>query len=151
MSDNYIYVVPKDPYLALDEARRENAASFFRSIAPEADEIATSVSEHITFVDCAENFERVCCPSCAAEIETGTWQEWMDNDFDGEGFSFAQHAMPCCGARHFLHELRYEWPQAFARSKVRAMNPNIGKLTEEQCRQFERILGCPVRVIYQHI
>ena len=151
VSDDYIRIIPRDPDFVPDEVRRQNAVSFFRTIAPQADEIRSSVSENVTFIDCAENFERVCCPSCGAELSVHAWQKWLDEDFDGEGFAFSQHAMPCCVARHLLHELTYEWPQGFARSKVWAMNPNIGKLTDNQCSRFEQLLGCPVRVIYQHI
>jgi len=31
------------------------------------------------------------------------------------------------------------------------MNPNIGILSPVEVSRFEEILGCPVKVIYQHI
>jgi hypothetical protein len=85
-------------------------------------------------------------------IELGQWQDWMDQDFTGkdQGFALAQHAVPCCGARHSLHDLNYDWPQGFCRFNVCAENPGIGKLSVAQCARFAGILGCPVRVIYQH-
>ena len=59
--------------------------------------------------------------------------------------------MRCCGAQHTLHDLAYVWPQGFARCDVCAMNPNIGKLSDDQRSRFEEILDCPVRVIYEHL
>jgi hypothetical protein len=59
--------------------------------------------------------------------------------------------MPCCGSCYTLHNLAYDWPQGFALCDLRATNPNIGKLSDEQIAQFEAILGCPVRVIYAHL
>jgi len=69
----------------------------------------------------------------------------------GDGFKLATYATPCCGKKHTLHELVYDWPQGFARFAVDAMNPDIGKLEERHKREFEIILGTKLRVIYQHI
>lgn len=151
MSNDFIHLIPTEPDLVVDKNRLDDAVAYFHSIAPQADKISSTIFTHIQFVDCAANFERIGCPSCGAFIEFEAWQTWIEKDFDGEGFVLSGHEMPCCGARHTLHELAYEWPQGFARSRVSAMNANIGKLTGEHCRRFEEILGCPVRVIYQHI
>ena len=72
-------------------------------------------------------------------------------DFHEKAFILVRHNLPCCGAQHTLHELKYEWPQGFARFNLCAENPSIGKLSTKQQRQFESILGCPVRIIYQHL
>jgi hypothetical protein len=151
MSDNSVLVLPCDPVMVPDEARLRAAVSYFRSIAPDANDVNMLVSERIVFVDCGSNFERVRCPSCRAVIELRNWRSWMDLDFDGEGFTFAPHSMPCCGAEHLLNELTYEWPQGFSRCQVYAVNPHIGELSDGQRRRFEQILGCPVRVVYRHV
>jgi hypothetical protein len=75
----------------------------------------------------------------------------MDQDYGDKGFTLVKHPMPCCGAQHTLHDLAYEWPEGFTRCDVCAMNPNIEKLSDEQSARFEAILGCPVRVIYEHM
>jgi hypothetical protein len=75
----------------------------------------------------------------------------MDDDHDENGFQLATYSAPCCGGSVGLDELRYEWPQAFARFGIDAMNPNIGELSDQQRSEFERILGTPLRTIYQHI
>ncbi len=75
----------------------------------------------------------------------------MEADYDGTGFQLIQQRMPCCGARHTLHDLAYEWPLGFSRCDICAMNPGLGKLSDEQRARFEAILGCRVRVIYEHL
>lgn len=107
-------------------------------------------SDRLEFIHCGQNFGRILCPSCGSEIDVQLWQEWMDQDYGENGFTLAQHSVQCCDAQHTLHELAYEWPQGFARSGVRATNPGVGKLSDEQLARFETILGCPVRVIYEH-
>ena len=151
MSDAYIHIIPAEVDAAPDRQKNESAAAYFRSIAPQADEISNSISDRLEFVHCSDNFEKICCPSCGNEIETALWQDWMEQDCGENGFALIKHSMPCCDAQCTLHDLVYEWPQGFARSGICAMNANIGKLSEKQRSQFEAILGYPVHVIYQHI
>lgn len=151
MSDNWIALIPKDPRHVPDAVRQIRARDRFAEIAPAADEIEITVSEHIEFFDCGVNLERIRCPSCNAEISTEWWQDRMDDDYVDGGFRLAEYSTPCCGARHSLDQFLYEWPQGFARFAIDAMNPNIGKLSDEQEAEFEEILGAPLRVIYQHI
>jgi len=47
MSDNYIYIIPDEPGLVPDEANRETAVAYFRSIAPKAGPITASVSDSV--------------------------------------------------------------------------------------------------------
>ena len=150
MSDNYIHIIPAEPGFVPEERRQQDAVSYFHTIAPKADEVSAAVSE-LKFVDCGGNFERICCPSCGSLLELKLWQGWMADDYKEEGFALTQHAMPCCGAQQTLHELEYEWPQGFARCDIWAMNPRIGKLSDVQRTQFEEILGCRIRVIYEHV
>ena len=150
MSDDYIHIIPAIPGFVPDQARRDDAVSHFRSIAPKATEVSSKISDHLEFVHCGGNFEEIRCPSCKAVIELDLWQGWMDDDCSEKGFTLTLRAMRCCGAQHTLHDLAYVWPQGFARCDVCAMNPNIGKLSDDQRSRFEEILGCPVRVIYEH-
>jgi hypothetical protein len=147
MSDNWIALVPENPRFVPKAAQQRRARDRFAEIAPDADEIET-----VQFFDCGANLERIRCPSCGSEISGDWWEERMDEDSDGEdGFKLASYAMPCCGKKHTLHELAYEWPQGFGRFALDAMNPNIGTLEDKYKREFEKILGTKLRVIYQHI
>jgi hypothetical protein len=151
MSDNWIRIIPEQPDLVPVEERQQRAILHLRTIVAQTAELRAFTHDQIVFVDCGGNFESVVCPSCGADIDIDSWQGWMDEDFDGKGFTLSKHAMSCCGAEHTLHELRYQLPQGFGRFEVSAMNPDVGELSEDQIALLEQILGCRVRIIYQHI
>src|SRR5262249_37585108 len=116
----------------------------------EADEIETAVSDRLQFFDCAENFERVLCPGCGAEIGTTDWQAWMASEEEDE-YPITKRVLPCCGVKYKLHELTYQWPGGIGRFALEERNCNIGELSKQDKAEFERILACPIRVIYQHV
>jgi hypothetical protein len=151
MSDNWIILTPIDPLFVPTASQQEDASRRLMELAPEADEVELNNSDTIQFFDCGANFERILCPACHEHLSTEAWQNWMNEDFAGDGFQLLARPMPCCGAVHNLNELTYEWPQAFGRFGLEAMNPNIGQLDPTSIAEFERILGTPIRVIYQHI
>ena len=75
----------------------------------------------------------------------------MDDDYVDGGFTLGCYPTPCCGVKLSLDQLCYEWPQGFARFAIAVMNPNIGKINDNQKVEFEEILGVSLRVIYQHL
>ena len=150
MSDNWIALIPEDPRFVPERTRQSRARDRFSEILPAADEVAIKVSDQVEFFDCGANFEQVLCPSCRSVIPISWWQDRMDEDYD-HGFKLAAYPTPCCGARHTLHGLVYEWPQGFGRFALDAMSPGIGKLEERYRREFEEILGTKLRVIYRHL
>jgi hypothetical protein len=151
MSDNWIALIPKDPRHVPDAERQSRARDRLAEIAPESDEIEIKVSDKIEFFDCGVNLEHIRCPSCDAQISNEWWQDRMDDDCLDDGFKLSQYSTQCCGSRHSLDELLYEWPQGFARFVIDAMNPRIGMLSTQQAAELEEILGTPLRVIYKHI
>jgi hypothetical protein len=151
MSDDYVHIIPEEVGAVPDADKREAAILYFKSIAPRADEISTWSKEGLEFIDCGANLGRITCPSCGEVLDVALWKDWMNTDISDTGFTLTRRLMLCCGAEETLHDLAYEWPQGFARSGVRAVNPNFGKLSDEHRSRFESILGCRVRVVYQHI
>jgi hypothetical protein len=150
MSDNWIVFIPENPRVRPDVARQKKAESRFAELPPEADEITCTSSDEVRFFDCGGNFERIVCPSCGSEVAIEWWQDRMDEDFDN-GFKLSQYALPCCHVKCSLHDLASEWPQGFGQFSLEAMNPNLGELKDEYRKEFEEILGTPLRVIYRHV
>lgn len=74
----------------------------------------------------------------------------MDDDYEN-GFKLDHYRTPCCNAVKTLHELTYNWQQAFGRFALDAMNPDLGMLEDEHRRELEGILGTRLVVVYQHI
>ena len=133
MSDNWIIVVAEEAAFVPSAEARCKALELFRNIAPRAEEVKEEATQEVRFIDCGANLERIICPRCGAEIDVDWWQDVMSDEADA-GFPLRRMKVPCCGSNRSLTELRYDWPQAFARYSVEAMNPQIGDLTDEQMR-----------------
>jgi hypothetical protein len=151
MSDDYIYFVPTNPRFLPDPAGAQRGVMLLRERAPRADEIGIEQSDGIRLIDAGSNFESVHCPTCRRKIELEWWHDCMDRDSDGKGFRLATHAAPCCHALHSLDQFVYDWPQAFGRFALVAMNPNIGRVDDKLKADVEAALGTKVVVVYQHI
>src|SRR4051812_44974053 len=150
MSDNWIIVIPETADYVPSEDAQWKAVALFKRLAPIADDVKAEASAGIRFIDCGANLERVLCPDCSAEIEVDWWQDRMDDEAEA-GYPLRQIELPCCRAKRSLNELKYEWPQGFARFSVEAMNPGICDLTEDHLKEFETVLGCRVRKVLQHL
>jgi len=150
MSDNWITLVPEDPYFIPDMARQSRARERLTEIAPDADEVEITLRDTVQFFDCGTNLERILCPACGAELPVDWWQERMNEDYQ-QGFKLAPYQLPCCGATSALHELIYDGQQAFGHFALDVMNPNIGMLDDTSKRELEEILGTKLIVVYQHL
>lgn len=75
----------------------------------------------------------------------------MADNYRNEFLALRSHAAPCCGNHVTMADLKYDWPQGFARFGIDAMNPKIGELQPDVKGRFEEILGVALRVIYQHL
>ncbi len=151
MSDNFISFIPRNPNFIPTRDSGEEAAKAFRAARPFLDEVESNVEPHIVLHDCGGNFEDIRCPHCNAVIEIETWREWMDADStEQDGFRLAPVTMPCCFKTANLNELRYSWPMGFSRFAVRARNAG-SEVPPDLVDRLEKILGCELRVIYQHI
>ena len=150
MSDNWIIVIPEEPDFVPDSAAQEEAIALFRTIAPRADEIVSQVTDKIRFIDCGANLRGIICPVCGADIAIDWWQDRMDEEYEAD-YPLRPVELPCCRTMRPLGDLKFDWPQGFARFSIEAMNPDIGDLEPDQVMAFERLLGCKVRKVLQHL
>ncbi len=151
MSDQWIVLISEDPAHVPAPDRLVRAKDQFARIAPSADRIEVRIHDDIEFVDCGGNFESIACPSCEADLSMEWWTDRLDEDRQDNGYRLEAYRLPCCGARRTLHQLKYHWPQGFARISIEAMNPGIGNLEERYQSDFEEILGTNLRIIYRHL
>jgi hypothetical protein len=119
---------------------------------PDAGEAKVTIMKNIEFFSSCGNFERIACPSCHADISFDWWLNRIDQDYNkGNGFKLAECTLPCCGATHTLQELTYDLPQGFGRFALTARNAHQQSLDDKCKREFEEILGTPLRVIYKQM
>lgn len=150
MSDNFLRLIPTDPYWVPDAEVAEKARRLYATLVPDASEVTIDIRDEVAFVDQGSNFESVECPSCGAALETDWWQGAMDRAFDAQ-FSDLSVSPPCCGKHTSLNDLRYVMPAGFARFTLEAMNPNRGTdLDRHQLKELENLLGCKLRQIWAH-
>jgi hypothetical protein len=151
MSDHFTILIPDDPRFVPTTKAQGDAVVVLWKLSPEADDITSGVDEGVVFRDCGGNFESVACPKCRGKIDLGTWQSWMDEDYaESSGFRLGDFVTPCCSAQVRLSDLLYDWPQGFSRYYLIARNPDR-PLSEASVGELERVLGCKLRVIRQHL
>ncbi len=150
MSDNWIILVPDEPSWVPEVWRQQQAVALFQALAPDADEVKASTADAIQLIDCGANFEAVFCQECGKELDVEWWGAQLDRESEA-GFLLQPILLPCCQAKVPLNRLRCEFAQGFARFTLEAMNPNMDRLPDDKRAEFERILGCKLNVIYQHI
>jgi hypothetical protein len=152
MSDHWICIIPKDPHYVPSESAIVAAERFLSEIAPDAEKVSSEIADTIQFRDCGANLESIRCQTCASELPMEWWASQLgDEDFRQDGFKLRPVDLPCGHVAPSLNDLTYLFDQGFSRFMLDAMNPSVGALTPAQIRQCEVVLGCPIKVIYQHI
>jgi hypothetical protein len=150
MSDHWIGIIPRNPFFVPSDESIARTKKFMAEVAPEAEGIRSEITDAVRFRDCGVNLTTIRCPFCDAELSSEWWSERMGEDWDAD-FELRQVELPCGHEAGSLNDLRYDFDQGFSRFILDAMNPNIGVLTPSEISHFEEWLGCPVKVIYQHI
>jgi hypothetical protein len=148
MADTFLRLIPEDPQLVPSATARERAAIILRRALPLAEDVANLVTQDVRFVDCGDNFERVACAYCGADL--GEW--WtlaMELGHEGR-FRDLRATTPCCGRRTTLNALAYSWPVGFARFTLEVLNPGLDSLPDRIHQRLEDVLACRLRLIWAH-
>ncbi len=148
MSDSYLRLIPQDPGRLPDEDPIAFALRLIREWFPDMD-VSHRKSADIAFIDPGENFERVGCPHCGADVAE-PWAAWMEEAY-ASAFRQRTVVVPCCGLREDLNDLRYQWPAGFAQFVI-----EIGPRTERflaaaEIGQLEESLGCSIRQVMTRV
>jgi hypothetical protein len=116
-----------------------------KSLVPDC-EVVAKCSADVQFIDPGENFERVLCPNCRADL-TSSWPSVMDKAWATK-FSDLTFEASCCGNPADLNRLVYEWPAGFARFVLEVSGRDAGQfLPDVQLGRVAESLGCRVRQI----
>ncbi len=148
MSDDILRIIPTAPTFVPEAAAQAVALAQLRSAFPGADEVTAWVEPAVVFVDAGANFATVACPRCAHGLAGEWWLMAMDRAAANH-FVDLTVALPCCGGNASLNDLRYEWPQGFARFAIDIRNPG-GELAVDQVARLGDVLGCALRLIRAH-
>jgi len=145
MSDNILRLIPVDPQYIPDGTSQRTMQDQLASFRLQADNTRIKITSEVKFVDAGENFERVLCPTCGADLGEW-WRTAMDTAYKTKFADLSVH-LPCCGTKSSLNDLRYEWPAGFSRFVIEVHNPDHD-LNDEQIHSLEQILGCKLRKIW---
>ena len=158
VSDNFLYVVPSDPWWRPDPGAGRAAGDLVASLALAGEDRGTCEvdwSDGVELVDCGENLERIGCALCGSELPAGWFRDGLDERYvDGAGFATLDVAVPCCGAETTFNDLDYRWPMAFARFAIAVRNGSglyrsgdDGLLGTAATAAVEQVLGHSLRQV----
>ncbi|MGW6619491.1 hypothetical protein ACWGA0_39335 [Streptomyces erythrochromogenes] len=153
MSDDYLTVIPTDPYWQPSTEAGDRAAAALARMLPD-DEARRGLQaqwhESVEVVYCGANLRTISCPHCGAECVSGWWGEAVSERYD-EGFRTLMTRVPCCDVETSLNDLVYDWPMGFARFRIEVLYPDRAWLTDEELAELADTLGHPLRQILIHI
>lgn len=147
MSLTLLRLIPADPYIVPDLARRQAGQDLLAGLVRNPASVSGRVEEQVVFVDCGENLERISCPRCHAPLTDEWWGEAMDVAYR-TGFRELGVLLPCCGESCSLNDLHYDWPMGFARYVLEARNPEVNGLDAAHLQALEDTLECKLRIIW---
>ncbi|MGW8353302.1 hypothetical protein [Streptomyces wedmorensis] len=153
MSDNYLTVIPTDPYWQPSKDAADRAAVVLSGMLSDDDArrgLEAKWHDSVEVVHCFANLERTSCPRCGTELAPGWWGDAVSQCYD-EGFSTLMVTVPCCDVETSLNELMYDWPMGFARFRIEVLYPNRAWLTDGELASLAGALGHPLRQILIHI
>ena len=146
--DTWARLVPCDEnYIPSPEAQTQ-AVDYFWNQIEACDEVVAEVYDTLTFVDADIN-DFSFCPHCEEGLDFEFWMEWYEVA-EAEHFKAAPRILPCCGQSAQFRDLDYDFDQGFGHFCLEAMVFEF-PLDPKHIAEFERILGCPLRVIYRQI
>jgi hypothetical protein len=148
MSDNFMIVLPVDPFAVPSKERAEATLELLSKLRPDVQEVELRTSETPEFFCCLGNFESVYCPFCQTDVEKW-WGKAMDAWWHGDR-RLLSVTTPCCGRVTSLNDLDYNWPQGFACVAFELMNPD-SDLEPEELQRVEKTLGLPMHVMWKHV
>jgi hypothetical protein len=166
VSETWLRLVPRnEEYIPSPEAQVSAAKYFFQQccscddieslesevfdLTSNDDEFSITTYEILTFFDAGTN-GGAFCPSCNESVDIDFLMEWeVEDEDDVVGYKFEPKKLPCCNKEFTLRDLNYDFDQGFGYFCLEGLLN--ATLSAKEIAEFEKILGCPLRVIYQRL
>jgi hypothetical protein len=149
MSDTWVRLVPKNKEYIPNSLDQAKAIAHFWQAISDCEGVESESFNTLQFFDAGAS-GNAYCPNCGEALDNDDWNTWLEEDEDvTQGFKFEMKTLPCCGQAYTLGDLEYDLEQGFGRFCLEALV--TAPLTINQVTELEEILGCPLRVIYQHL
>lgn len=149
MSDNYLRLIPHDPYWLPSAEVVITSLSTLRRFVPAAENVSAESENQVKFFDAGENSRNIACPSCGNNLQDW-WGDAMNEAWKSK-FENLAVVTPCCYTSTSLNDLVYTWPMAFGRFALVAANPGVASLASEQLKEIDLAIGSHLKVVWQHI
>jgi hypothetical protein len=146
VGDDYLLLVPSDPYHHPPEAARERAVGVLRDLAGDIWIDVWSKAEVTVFGE-VEAVRHVGCPECGAELALAWWRAALAAAYRDDMFwPRLDITLPCCGRPARLDRLAYQPECLFGGFALFVSGGALrGPLDVEQLARVVAALGCPLR------
>ncbi len=148
MSDNWLYLVPTDPWLIPEPHQQRRAEALLNELPLEREELTLNNSGTMKFYDCGSNLEMVFCPFCETDI-LDWWCAQPGPQLPATPDEL-KLITPCCNRETTHNDLDFVSPQAFASFAIEITNPDRD-LEPDEFQSLEAAIGMPLRAIWCHI
>ncbi|WP_242206728.1 hypothetical protein [Aestuariivivens insulae] len=148
-SGDYLKIIPSDPNF---EPTKEQQKIIINHLAKEYpnNEIKSTLSKNVEFIDSGGNFDSVKCNLCGKNIEIEDWQNDMDRAYQNS-FSNLTFQTLCCQKETSLNELEYNMPCGFSKYQIEIINPGIENIEQiGLIKNIESIIDKKIKLIWAH-
>lgn len=148
-SSDYLKIIPSDPNFEPTKEQQRAVVNHLAKKYPN-NEIKSTLSKKVEFIDSGGNFDSIKCNFCGKKIETENWQDAMDKAYQNS-FNNLTFRTLCCDKVTSLNDLEYNMPSGFSKYQIEIVNPEIESIKNEDLfKNIESIIGKNIRLIWAY-
>jgi hypothetical protein len=150
MSETWLRLVPRnEEYIPSPEAQVSAAKYFFQEFH-DFDDLESLETEDFDLNNDDDEFSITEYEVLTFFVDYDFIMDWEEEDEDETiGYKFEPRKIPCCNKEFTLRDLSYDFDQGFGYFCLKTLLSTT--LSADKIANFERILDCPLRVIYQRL
>lgn len=147
MSDHIVKIIPDNTDITFEKTVVSKIIDLIKAYTA-ADAVEFTEYDNISFIDCGENLQEICCPVCGSELDFQWWGEAL-SEVEEIGFSDLIITLPCCKSECSLNALDYRMPCGFSKGEIDIINPEKN-ISDELIKEISSLCGFDVRMIESH-